>query len=441
MKPKQSSNKRIKDNPSLAELSNTAIAGKNIAWILKMLSSVGLVKDPKLLKMMQDAPRLAQQTEKMINLPDRFNDHFSSKGWIAYESLNFELMENCIDLANNNMYDKAEQLLIEYFNEDILTTHIGWLRTVKAFQPREQLARKAMEDYLACRYYASIPIVLMIIDGLVNDVAPEQKGFFAEGTDVTAWDTIAGHGSGLMELAKLFRQPRKKTTTDEIIMPYRHGILHGRDLNYANPIIAAKVWSALFAVGEWAKAVQAGKKNPQKKEKKEISWRELFKQISENNKRKEKFERMIEKWKPREMTLHKDFPVSGISSEYADGSPEKVFVSFIELWKKRNYGHMAKCFYVPFNKAEYSTKPGEIRNLFDDKQVLGFSIKGISDKAAAVTEVYSIIRYRINNDEREKEIKIRLLFVDDHNDTLVRGDENGSWKIIDGCFSPITNDN
>ena len=62
------------------------------------------------------------------------------------------------------------------------------MKGVEDYRPRYDLAEKAKEDYLAGRYHACVPVVLTIIDGIVNDI--EQKGFFAQGVDLTAWDSI-----------------------------------------------------------------------------------------------------------------------------------------------------------------------------------------------------------------------------------------------------------
>jgi hypothetical protein len=61
-------------------------------------------------------------------------------------------------------------------------------------------------------------------------------------------------------------------------MSYRHGILHGRDINYANKTVAAKCWAALFALNDWARAVKDGKKNPPPDEPK-LSFGESIKEL------------------------------------------------------------------------------------------------------------------------------------------------------------------
>jgi len=115
---------------------------------------------------------------------------------------------------------------------------ISRLKGIEEFQPRAWLIYKALDDYLAERYHACVPVVLMMIDGFVNDL--EQKGFFATNIDLTVWDTIAAHDSGLNTLTTIFGKSRTKTTSEEINSPYRNGILHGRDLGYDNRKVAAK---------------------------------------------------------------------------------------------------------------------------------------------------------------------------------------------------------
>lgn len=39
---------------------------------------------------------------------------------------------------------------------------------------------------------------------------------------------------------------RNKTTTEDLTLPLRHGILHGRDLGYSNQMVAAKCWAVGF---------------------------------------------------------------------------------------------------------------------------------------------------------------------------------------------------
>jgi hypothetical protein len=154
-------------------------------------------------------------------------------------------------------------VLADHYNEkaiDFIFMHCEWS---DAFVIRWDLAQAAKREYLAGRYDSGVPMQLMLLDGFVNDIA--QMGFFTDRTDLTAWDSIAAHDSGLKRLAEIFGTKRTKTTKDSITIPYRNGILHGRDLGYANKTVAAKCWAALSAISDWAAALRDGRKQPKPK--------------------------------------------------------------------------------------------------------------------------------------------------------------------------------
>ena len=84
----------------------------------------------------------------------------------------------------------------------------------------------------------------------MNDYT-KSKGFFAEGTDVTAWDCLVGCSDGLTKMKGIFNKGRNKTNHEEIRVPYRNGILHGRDLNYGNEYVSCKCVALMFALADW----------------------------------------------------------------------------------------------------------------------------------------------------------------------------------------------
>ena len=82
--------KKIKDSPQYLGLKKQAD------------STLAIVNNPLLAKlfgvdenMVAQANELAQKTEKMLSMPDRFNDHFVERGWIVYDRLNHELRGGC----------------------------------------------------------------------------------------------------------------------------------------------------------------------------------------------------------------------------------------------------------------------------------------------------------------------------------------------------------
>lgn len=68
-----------------------------------------------------------------------------------------------------------------------------------------------------------------------------MSGVFAQPADLTAWDCIAVHETGLQFLPSLMTKGRNKTNEDSIHIPYRYGILHGRELAFDNKLVAVKI--------------------------------------------------------------------------------------------------------------------------------------------------------------------------------------------------------
>lgn len=176
--------------------------------------------------------KLKQQEKEFNQLVEganNFNKYFSNMGWILHGHFDTQIM-----IKANEKYKKygaieAEKVLIDYYT-DSDKINIHRLKVHPEFIQRFELIELAFEDHLNERYHASVSVFLIVIDGAVNDYT-KRKGFFAEGTDVSAWDCLVGAIEGLEKLKNVFNQNRKKTNCERIEMPYRNGILHGRDIN------------------------------------------------------------------------------------------------------------------------------------------------------------------------------------------------------------------
>ena len=419
--------KKIRDNPSLAKQRKDIRGAEQFKKIvdsnhLDELKDLGIDID-KISYELSVVPELAEQFEILSNLPDRFNQHFTKYGWIALGSMNFEIMKNSVELADAGKLENAEKLLIDYYDK-IISYQVSWLSAVEEFQPRMELIEKAKEDYLEGRYYACIPIILMMIDGIIADVkkTTDQKGFHAEGTNLEVSDSIAAHVSGLTELQKEMIKDRKKTRTEEITIPYRNGILHGRDLGYANKTVAVKTWATLFAVKE---AIIDMKKEP--KEKSELTLMDAIKIHKETQNLVNK----TKKWKPRVLKVNINFPESGNSSNYGKGTPEKVFVEFLEFWIKNNYYEMVKRMSFTFAEGHNPKKfAGELRDdVLPGRKLLKYQLLNIKDESVYI----SVIEVNLEiQDKRNPSIKyvFRIVHEDDKGNLIVRGDTEGSWKIM-----------
>ncbi len=152
--------------------------------------------------------------------------------------------------AESGDIDGAETDLVNYYDDEKVGWNIKNMKRVDAFSARWHLAQKARIDYREARYHACVPVVLALLDGIINEAHERGRGsklgFFAENANLEAWNSISGHSKGLKALAGVFNKGRYKTTSDQITITYRNGILHGVDLGYDNKMVAAKLGRRCF---------------------------------------------------------------------------------------------------------------------------------------------------------------------------------------------------
>lgn len=370
---------------------------------------------------------IEKQAELLMKSFEEFNNNFSENGWIAYESMNFDIVIEGNKVFKEKGLEEAERLLINYYSNDI-DGYLLFLKRNAEFAIRYDLIKAALEDHKSKKYYSSIPIFLMMVDGAVSDFA--NTGFAAEKTNVEAWDSLVGHSQGLNKLKEIYTRNRTKTTTDPIYLPYRNGILHGRDLNFGNEYVSCKALGLIFAVNDWitAKKTESSRKNKFIESKETKTWSELIDKMSQNTQVKQ----LIEKWKPREIVIGEDIPSTGLPNEFENGTPEQAIAIFFELWKKKNYGIMAKSLDSSFfyEKSE-KKRAGLCRELFDSKNIKEFEISSIEDRAPAITVITLIVKWSTDQKEYVENLTFGVIYCNEDDNPLVRGQSGGRW-IING---------
>lgn len=400
--------------------------------IIKVFSFFG-PKNSELKEALSKLPELKEQTEHFLQLPDKFNSYFSKSGWIAHESMNTPIMEKAIVLADNNNFEEAENELAYYFTSPQIDWLLNRFKTSPELALRYKLIKLAYHDTLEKRYYSAVPLLLIIIDGIVNDIS-KSKGFFTDSTDLTAWDSIAAHSTGLSSIRDIFNTTRKKTNNDEIFLPFRNGILHGRDLKYDNKYVVGKCWCTLFAIFDWKQALQKQKDNPPIPENKltlRESLSELKKTISDYQKHKVSHNELmkeIEEWKPRQINQ------SEIKTkDFRRFSPEKEVENLFKNWQNKNYGKIAEQqYYFGAKDVNLGKEAGKIRVELADKELKEYEIISIKDEAPAISVITIKIQYKYNNAYLEKEISLRMICKSENGQTAVNGQENIVWNFING---------
>ncbi len=420
-------NEKIANNPTFTKLEEEM---KNIGCLLRLMPWL-LDKEKKL-----EFKRMKKELEELRNIPDKFNSLYLARGWVYFEGMNSNIVRKCIEFGQVEEIDKGEQELIDFFKGDIrYLTHRLW--NISGFNERYNLFQNAYKDYLEGRYYACVPIFLMIIDGAVNQVLKKNNGLFAQDVNLVLYDSVVGHKNGLSSLIKLMSKGRKATTTEPINIPYRNGILHGMDICYDNELVATKALATLFAVAEWIEHFCDCKHNlPDKENKKTIKdiikkfklFGNISNELNERNK-------LLQEWEPRNFN---NTNLSTYSPIY--GTPEYTAINFMELFKKSNYGKMAE-YIIDYSGNTPKHIAGAISTCLKNKKCISYKIINIIDEAPAISEVILCIKIATNNNIQEIETKCRLIYSKDknHSSPLVRGEKNGNWYIIGSIYYDISN--
>jgi hypothetical protein len=422
---------QIRDIPTIKKPLRDLEDLKNIKDTMPLLNpllkQLGVDTD-KIDKELDKILELETSAEEIASIPDRFNNLFAKRGWIIYDFMNYEVAKEVVKKAEAGDIDGAEKDLVDYYDPEKVKWNLNQMKHVEAFRPRWRLAQKALIDYREERYHACVPVVLALLDGMINELHEKgrgsKKGFFAEGVNLEAWDSISAHNKGLEALANIFRTGRKKTTTEKITIPYRNGILHGMDLGYDNKMVAAKTWAALFATRDWAMKAEKGLLDPPTPEK-ESTMGELMEKIHKVDMEKAQ----LKAWKPRVLNIGQDVPPTGGPEAFESRTPELKLAEFLYYWRKHDYGHMAECVSpAPGNNAK--SMPARVRELYDSKHLKSFEYTTISDDAPAITVIQAKLIYEEHEKEVEKFVQFRMINKDAKGKTAVHGSPGSNWEIL-----------
>lgn len=408
-----------KELDSVKHIEEQIKAFKLIIKVNKGLRFIGL-GSKKISEMEEQIKILESQIDDFKNIPIKFNSYLSDCGWIAYDSINFDFMKEVIDVYESNGLDKAENKLLDYYKPENLDYELLRLKSVPQILRRYKFIDYAYEDYKNARYYSVIPILLIVIDGSINDVL--GRGLHSENANMDVWDSITALDGGIEKIKNIFKKGRYKTTEDKIDIPFRNGILHGLDLGYDNYKVAAKCWHFLFVIRDWilSKESESNRFDKYLKDKNPPPITESIKKIVQIEKEKQ----AIKDWTARNISKVYLNSLSANSSN-DDSLPETIVIQFLELWKKKNYGYMANIYWPIFFK---NGKPNivEIRNQFQDFIIENYKITKIIDESPAISE----IEFECLSNNVKKDYKARLLFEGNDYQSHSRNYGNGKWKIV-----------
>ncbi|AUN09685.1 hypothetical protein RSJ21_04355 [Clostridium botulinum] len=371
---------------------------------------------------------IEENLNKLINQIELFNERFSDKGWIAYDKLSSTLIEEVNKVYDENGEDAAEKVLITYYSSKVEESLFFLKNNCEELLARYNLILKAFEDHKEGRYHASVPLFLMIIDGAVNDYT-KSKGFFAEGTDVSAWDCLVGCSSGLSKLKNIYCKGRNKTNTEVIYLPYRNGILHGRDLNYDNIFVSSKCIVLLFVIHDWMtnKKSEDSRRERFAEEQNSVSFKEIIAQLNKNQEDK----KIINSWKPQIVTIGETIPESGKYEEYNDYEYIQKVLKIFEYWNKKNYGQLSKILDKMFNyEKSKGLRPKLCRELFQNKELISYRLIEVEERAISLRRVLVEAKWESNNKTFIEDLEFGLVYQDERDKSLLSNEKDGEWVIV-----------
>ena len=409
-----------KDLPSKKKMDEEISSFEVILKANKLFSLVGL-GSTKLSNMESQIEDLKKQKNELDQYPTKYNRYFSEKGWIAHDSMNFEIIKKAVDLYEQNKPSQAEEIIKDYYSPSEVESRFIYFRHIPEFKIRIKLLEYALQDYKDKRYYSVIPLLLMIIDGVINDVM--QKGFHANNLDLSVWDSLTSTDTGIQVIKKIFTRSRGKTNSQELDMPFRNGILHGRDLEYDNYTVACKSWAFIFFIRDWIPSKKSEKDRMERyiEKSKVKSISELAKDLKELDKLKA----AIAAWKSRQ--IPEEF-IENINANKAvdEKEPESIVLHFLECWKNNNYGKMAESFSKMITD-NYKKYAAEVRNNYKNQLLVDYKIVQIVDEAPAISEIIVQLNF---SDSSIKKVNFRCIFERGLADSLPRGFQGGNWKIV-----------
>lgn len=351
---------------------------------------------------------LERQIRRLGTTVDAFYATLGDRHWIYHDDLEVSLVERLIAMEPS----VAERALIDsYKDPETLAIKVRRLRRFPELVDRMNLIEHAQSDFQAGRYYATVQVLLSVMDGFVNDIEPDRRrGLHARQADqLLAWDSVVGHHLGLTHAHETFTRTFKKRSTGEVTELYRNGIVHGMLTGYDNDIVAAKAWNRLFAVADWA----TSKVKQQAPPKAKPSWREILRSIVRNAATR----RALEQWAPSVLS-HSD---QGFETDDVVVATRR----YLDAWQARNYGAMAELLSPLVSEETLGKTAGLVREAFEELTLAGYELNQVEHSAAAVANVEADLQVSGNPSPS------RLRWIRSGPDGMsVSPIQPGSWRLM-----------
>ena len=136
---------------------------------LALLSRFG-IGDNRLKTAIAEFKSAREQVRVLAELPGAFHEAFSERGWLVSESTNIETAKTALAAHRNRGADTAEDILAADYEGDGLDFVVTRLCQTRGCKSRKVQLQEALTLTYEARYFAAVPLLLIVADGVGEDV-------------------------------------------------------------------------------------------------------------------------------------------------------------------------------------------------------------------------------------------------------------------------------
>ena len=406
----------IRDLPHIQQLQAEM---DKMALLLQFNAMLGgaLVPEPTASETAAKLAELKRNADDLVAILERFNSDFSSTGWIVHDTLDPSVARRASEILSTEGRDGAESFLVQSYSPDYVRKMSVFFNGAPELRRRIRFIQYALEEYDHARFIGCIPLLLIVIDGAVNESA--RSGMHSEDLQLDAWDSLVSVEDGIPQLHRIFTAGRYKTREEQINVPYRNGILHGMDLGYDNLAVAAKCWHFLFVVRDWLNARRTEDTRKQKRTSDaEVDLTTLGNRMA----RTARVRDIIAAWTPRQIT--QTYLSSLADAPLPVATPEGAALEFLSYWRRKNYGFMDK---MQWRRLRDGASVQDIRRRYGGLSLTSYTVDSIEDEAPVICNVSATVDI---HEKGRRRYRVRLVYARDDDELTVPELGDGRWSVV-----------
>ncbi len=378
---------------------------------------MGILK-PEIRERFKEVESHVENVKTIMANRDLFAQTFSPLGWVNYDRMSVVAVADALKAG----VEEGEAVLTAYHLDPDNLRFLGYRFHTRHYEAWGEIYERAVERAGATDFLSAVPLILIIIDGICTTTTAKHP--FSGGADAPVFDTQTSGPGGLSEGLALLGSTRRKLDVTPISVPYRHGVVHGLNPSFGHAIVAAKAFNLLHAMVDYfdRRRDEDARLAKAAEEQRPVDLMELGRGIAKNAEVK----KLLDAWKARPVTAGEAVASSDAPVELEAGTPEAAVAEYLMNLVSRNFGALAKAT-IDYPKRTIGYRAGRLRDDLKDVAISSWTITGVEDTAAAMTNVMVDMTGTIFGEAWSGSHPVRLMYSDEDNNPLVRGEGSGVW--------------